>query len=129
MMRAICMNNLRCNSVLASRVSMPMRFSTTAVSNEKNKDIANEKSHVFDVTSSNFQDLVLGSSTLVLLDCYANWCPPCRYVFPSSISASSFSSFVYFSHFDRYVHFYSLPPQMYLSLLLACLQSISAYNM
>ena len=52
--------------------SSPVLYSTSTVQKETKSNV------VFEVTSSNFQDNVLGSSTLVLLDCYADWCPPCR---------------------------------------------------
>ncbi len=38
---------------------------------------------IFDVTASNFQELVLDSPVPVLLDVYADWCGPCKALTPA----------------------------------------------
>lgn len=42
-----------------------------------------QPSSVIPVTSKNFQTEVLASTTPVILDAYANWCPPCNAVAPT----------------------------------------------
>ena len=42
---------------------------------------------VFDVTNENFEADVMKSSVPVVLDCYADWCGPCRSLTPLLVDA------------------------------------------
>ena len=39
-------------------------------------------SSIIQITSSNFEEIVLNSNKTVLIDFYADWCPPCKKLSP-----------------------------------------------
>lgn len=49
---------------------------------------------VFDVTTANFQKEVMQSKIPIILDCYADWCGPCKQLTPQLESAVRAQRFV-----------------------------------
>jgi len=83
------------SSSSSGRDNIPSSTTSSNSRNDKNKSSssssaatttppkpAKKEDVVFDVTSTNFQKIVLESPTPVLLDIYADWCGPCKQLTP-----------------------------------------------
>lgn len=72
----ILLNNYLTNSSNSINVDDKIAYSDE----ELDQDIVS--SSIIQITSSNFEEIVLNSNKTVLIDFYADWCPPCKKLSP-----------------------------------------------